>query len=544
MRVSLHACLKNLFAALHERGGATLLADVHARLARPLLALSLRVAPPDPIDSALFDAQPVPLWPKYVGLWVDLLGGDGLAQPGAPSLADDAEGPRGKKKAPRDLVGEASSRLRRSRSRSIEMERGETERSSANRSSLDHSPMDVDAPSSDEASARAFVGASLAAYDAFVGEVLQLCQTLNLEVVPLRRGPGGGAAEEAGGFGGSRRGRGRDDARSGSGARRGVAAADPGDARTFLSLVDLTCARSRHAERVRHPVARAARRAPRGVRERAPTDVRILQDRARRARGRGGRRGVRRGASRRRGREGDGDGVSRATSGRRRRRAVVRGARADVRAPPHARRARGALDHERARGASARRPSSRASPRAVGRGGAGRPRGAATRAAAESTTGERRTRRFLRSSRRCARTSTARLRKTGAAAARPDAASGVDPVAAGATGAGYREAKRAAPRARGGSWRRRAEGLDARDGGLDARVARLIGRWGGAAHALVGGARGGGGRAGVANAGKTTTAVAASDGGSCLNDASVWDPTAASAWRCRSGAGRGPVPRN
>ena len=28
----------------------------------------------------------------------------------------------------------------------------------------------------------------------------------------------------------------------------------------------------------------------------------------------------------------------------------------------------------------------------------------------------------------------------------------------------------------------------------------------------------------MANAGKTTTAVAASDGGSCLNDASVWDP--------------------
>ena len=196
---------------------------------------------PDPIDSALFDAQPVPLWPKYVGLWVDLLGGDGLAQPGAP-LADDAEGPRGKKKAPRDLVGEASSRLRRSRSRSIEMERGETERSSANRSSLDHSPMDVDAPSSDEASARAFVGASLAAYDAFVGEVLQLCQTLNLEVVPLRRGPGGGAAEEEAGSVDR-------DADADATTRalalelgEGVAAADPGDARTFLSLVDLTCA--------------------------------------------------------------------------------------------------------------------------------------------------------------------------------------------------------------------------------------------------------------------------------------------------------------
>ena len=105
-----------------------------------------------------------------------------------------------------------------------------------------------------------------------------------------------------------------------------------------------------------------------------------------------------------------------------------------------------------------------------------------------------------------------------------DAASGVDPVAAGATGAGYREAKRAAKRGRAADLEASREGLDARDGGLDARVARLIGAMGGAAHALVGGARGGGGRAGVANAGKTTTAVAASDGGSCLNDASVWDP--------------------
>ena len=228
MRVSLHACLKNLFAALHERGGAALLADVHARLARPLLALSLRVAPPDPIDSALFDAQPVPLWPKYVGLWVDLLGGDrsrsrGRAPPSRTTPRDS------KKKAPRDLVGEASSTLRRSRSRSIEMERGETERSSANRSSLDHSPMDVDAPSSDEASARAFpFRLSRSVRPALRGRGSTAVSDVEPgggASAPRSRGWGGGGG---GGFGGSRRGRGRDDARSGSGARRGRRGGGPG----------------------------------------------------------------------------------------------------------------------------------------------------------------------------------------------------------------------------------------------------------------------------------------------------------------------------
>jgi hypothetical protein len=46
-----------------------------------MMVLSLRVAPPDLIDSALYQAPPEPLWPRYVSPWVHLLGGDGQAVP-------------------------------------------------------------------------------------------------------------------------------------------------------------------------------------------------------------------------------------------------------------------------------------------------------------------------------------------------------------------------------------------------------------------------------------------------------------------------------
>ena len=476
MRVSLHACLKTS-SPLHERGGATLLADVHARLARPLLALSLRVAPPDPIDSALFDAQPVPLWPKYVGLWVDLLGGDGLAQPGAPSLADDAEGPRGKKKAPRDLVGEASSRLRRSRSRSIEMERGETERSSANRSSLDHSPMDVDAPSSDEASARAFVGASLAAYDAFVGEVLQLCQTLNLEVVPLRRGPGDGAAEEEAGSVDR-------DADADATTRalalelgEGVAAADPGDARTFLSLVDLTCAALAAA-----PSAFVTRwLAPLVEHLAAFASAHPLMSgfykiaRVALAAGEDG--GVFAAA-----RRGDADARETATACRAFLRDVAGGGarlseelrasalRLTLAAPEGLLTTRCVLAaplRDALRLGLHHAPLAEAALDALEAG---------SRAAAESTTG--------RDGRSASFGVVAALRpyvdrapQEDGRELEADAASGVDPGAAGATGAGYRAAKRAAKRGRAADLEASREGLDARDGGLDAASRGSSARW-------------------------------------------------------------------
>ena len=131
-------------------------------ISRSLVALSLRVAPPDPIDSAAFRAAPEPLWPKYVDLWTQLMRG-----------------------------GDAESR----------------------------EPTDTRA---------------CATYDAFVRETLQLCQTLQLRVVP--------AASEARGDDEHRD---EDDATTRALALElgeGVAAENPGDMQTFLCLVDLFCA--------------------------------------------------------------------------------------------------------------------------------------------------------------------------------------------------------------------------------------------------------------------------------------------------------------
>ena len=49
-REDLRFRLCELFDALVETGGAVTLANVLSKIARPLLALTLRVAPPDPID--------------------------------------------------------------------------------------------------------------------------------------------------------------------------------------------------------------------------------------------------------------------------------------------------------------------------------------------------------------------------------------------------------------------------------------------------------------------------------------------------------------
>ena len=276
------------FAALHER--CATLADVHAPHRTPWP----RFASFGP-DRFRALRRRVPLWPKYVGRGSICSATTG-ARRRAPSPRT-RRGTAGKKKAPRDLVGEASSRLRRSRSRSIEMERGRRSvRRRIVRRSIIRRWTWTPRPRRDERAR--LVGASLAAYDAFVKRVLQLCQTLNLEVVPLRRSRGWGGG--GGGFGGSRRGRGRDDARLALELGEGVAAADPGDARRFEpGGFDVRGARAAGAfvtrwlaPLVEHLAAFAS----------AHPLMSGFYKIARRARGRGGRRGVRRGASRRRGR--------------------------------------------------------------------------------------------------------------------------------------------------------------------------------------------------------------------------------------------------
>ena len=178
-REDTRARLVEAFEALVFRGGITTLTGVLSSISRSLVALSLRVAPPDPIDSAAFRAAPEPLWPKYVDLWTRLMrGGD--------ARAGDA----------------ADTRAR-------------------------------------------------ATYDAFVRETLQLCQTLQLRVVPAARG-----AEAPEARGDDERGV-EDDAATRALALElgeGVAAENPGDMQTFLCLVDLFCAviaraPARHVER-------------------------------------------------------------------------------------------------------------------------------------------------------------------------------------------------------------------------------------------------------------------------------------------------------
>ena len=50
MQTQLHGCLRDLSRELHARGGATLLAGLMSKVTRPLMALTLRVAPPDPLS--------------------------------------------------------------------------------------------------------------------------------------------------------------------------------------------------------------------------------------------------------------------------------------------------------------------------------------------------------------------------------------------------------------------------------------------------------------------------------------------------------------
>lgn len=64
----------HMFIALASKDCA--LQTLLARVGSQLLALTLRFSSPDPIDRVLYQAAPIPMWPVYVDIWTELLGGD------------------------------------------------------------------------------------------------------------------------------------------------------------------------------------------------------------------------------------------------------------------------------------------------------------------------------------------------------------------------------------------------------------------------------------------------------------------------------------
>jgi hypothetical protein len=225
-REDTRARLAEAFEALAFRGGLTTLAGVLGSISRSLVALSLRVAPPDPIDSAAFRAAPEPLWPKYADLWTHLTrGGES---------------------------GASLSRVSETRAR--------------------------------------------ATYDAFVRETLQLCQTLQLRVVPAARDAEADPTASASRGRRAPRARGRrDDSRARARARRGGRRGEPGG-HADVSVFSRSVLRG-DRERTRatyRALAHDAHRERRGALRRAPAVVGLLQNRARRARRRRRRRSLRR----------------------------------------------------------------------------------------------------------------------------------------------------------------------------------------------------------------------------------------------------------
>ena len=240
MQLQLLAATDEFFAELHRRGGATLLRGFASRVTRSLVALTLRVAPPDPIDSALFRAPPEPLWPCYVSPWTHLFGGDALAVPNAPSL-EKAEA-KTRRRSRGTTPSKDAAANRRQRSVSVNTDVGDTPNTDGRAAS-------VFSPSLDRIASGAAGGSGaephhVVMYDSFIDEVLQLCQTLDLDVVRATKGMG----EDPGGENDSSQEKETNDGEDGMRQAlalelgEGVAAANVGDMQTFLCLVDLTCA--------------------------------------------------------------------------------------------------------------------------------------------------------------------------------------------------------------------------------------------------------------------------------------------------------------
>ena len=207
-REDLRFRLCELFDALVETGGAVTLANVLSKIARPLLALTLRVAPPDPIDSAVFRAAPTPLWPRYVTLWTFICGGA------------DSDGVSG---------------FKGSRSLSLSSRSGKKLLADSQRSDVS-SRSDGTEKETEESISPSSAAAEVA-YRAFIREVLQLCQTLQLGVVPVRQNGLPVVENEP-----ANENQSEDDTTQTALALelgQDLVAQNPGDMQTFLCLVDL-----------------------------------------------------------------------------------------------------------------------------------------------------------------------------------------------------------------------------------------------------------------------------------------------------------------
>lgn len=70
----IRSAIIHMFIALASKDCA--LQTLLARVGSQLLALTLRFSSPDPIDRVLYQASPIPMWPAYIDIWTELLGGD------------------------------------------------------------------------------------------------------------------------------------------------------------------------------------------------------------------------------------------------------------------------------------------------------------------------------------------------------------------------------------------------------------------------------------------------------------------------------------
>ena len=157
-----HDAIVNLFQTLYERGGA--LRSLFSRCGQAFVLLTLRVGPPDPIDRLLVDAPPIQLWPRYVDLWVRLLGGDEKYERFKPNRASK-----------RRISSSGSDTKRRSQSIDSAVA---TEHLSEN--SMNVHGMDIDVVIDQQT--QIAQGAASATYDCFMEHILLICNTLELGV--------------------------------------------------------------------------------------------------------------------------------------------------------------------------------------------------------------------------------------------------------------------------------------------------------------------------------------------------------------------------
>lgn len=154
-----HDAIVNLFQTLYERGGA--LRSLFSRCGQSLVHLTLRVGPPDPIDRLLANAPSIQMWPKYVDLWVRLLGGAEKYEKFNPRKSK-----QNLNTTPPSIEG------KKKRTQSVDSA-GRSERSLGI-----NDGMEIDTAIDEQIA----VGAANATYDCFMEHILLICSTLELDV--------------------------------------------------------------------------------------------------------------------------------------------------------------------------------------------------------------------------------------------------------------------------------------------------------------------------------------------------------------------------